>query len=62
MDNKKVVYGVVGGVVFLASVGIIYSMMKKSDKLPVGEEEKETPSEEENNGCLKAIKEIGPVK
>jgi hypothetical protein len=59
MDNKKVVYGVVGGVVLLASAGIIYYMVNKSEKVPVVEEE--VPSEVDNNACLKAIKEIGPV-
>jgi hypothetical protein len=60
MNNKKVVYGIVGGVVLLASAGIIYYITNKSEKVSVGEVE--VDSEDDNKACLKAIKDLGPVK
>lgn len=57
MENKKVVYAIVGGVTLLASAGIIYYMLNKGEKVPVADE-----VSAEDKKCLDAIKEIGPVK
>ena len=58
MENKKVVYGIVGGVTLLASAGLIYYMMSKTDKVAI---EEETGSKEDKK-CVDAIKALGPVK
>ena len=57
MENKKVVYGIVGGVTLLASAGIIYYMLNKGEKVTVADE-----VSVEDKKCLEASKEIGPAK
>ena len=59
MENKKVVYGVIGGVTLLASAGIIYYMMNR-EKLPA--ESSSSEEDKADNKCLENIKALGPVK
>jgi hypothetical protein len=53
ISNKKVLFGVVGGVTLLASAGIIYYMRNRAEKVVLPEEDRK---------CVEGIKKLGPVK
>jgi hypothetical protein len=57
MENKKVVYGVIGGVTLLASAGIIYYMWNRAEKVAVDD-----GLSDEDRKCVEAIKKLGPVR
>jgi hypothetical protein len=52
MQNKKVVYGVIGGFSLLASAGIIYYMWNRAEKVVVPEEDRKFAED---------LKKLGPV-